>query len=238
MRLLTLSLIAAFAATLAAGTSLAAQETVRRSSDRVSVRPQPDAPLRISAVTDNSDDREAPLVGFLVENVAGKPIQAYWISYDTRTHGVDVTLGVGRNAGTKDQVLPPGKRREEGVLNRDRERIVLSVDFVEFSDGTTWGADTSKYAEGLAGQRAGARAESERLLKLLETGGLPAVVEAAGKGVGPAGRAAESRDEHSFLSGVRAVRLRVLQAYQSGVLAAVEPALRQPYDLSAHSRRP
>lgn len=238
MRLLTLPLIAALGASLAVNPSLAARQAVRGSTDRVSVRPQPGAPLRISAVADKSDDPQAPLVGFLVENVGGRPIQAYWISYDTRAGGEDVTLGVGMNAGTKEQVLPPGGRRELGVLNRGGERIVLSVDFVEFADGTTWGEDASKHAEGLAGQRAGARAEAGRLLKLLETEGLPAVVEAAGQGVGQVGRAAESRSEQSFLFGVRAVRARVQRAYQGGGLAAVESALRQPYDWSGRSRQP
>jgi hypothetical protein len=204
----------------------------------VSVRPQPGAPLRISSVEDNSDDPEAPVVGFVVENAGGKPIQAYWISYETVAHGADVTLGVGTNAGTSEQVLPPGRRREGGVLNRAKEKIVLSVDFVEFADGTTWGEDTARYSEGLAGERAGARAESERLFRLLETGGLPAVMDAAGKGITHAGGAAESREEQSFLFGVRAARVRAQSAYQKGGLPAVESALRQPYDWSARSRQP
>lgn len=238
MRLLTLSPTAALAASLTVSPSLAAQKSVGGSSERVTVRSQPGAPLRISAVADNSDDPEAPLVSFLVENVTGKPIQAYWISYDTVAHGGDVTLGVGVNAGTSEQVLPPGRRREAGVLNRGGQRLKLWVDFVEFTDGTTWGEDASRYAESLAGQRAGARAESERLLKLLETGGLLAVMDAAGKSVTHAAGAAPSRAEQNFLFGVRGVRLRVHRAHQSGGLPAVESALRQPYDWSARSRRP
>lgn len=183
VRLLTLSLTAALAASLTVSPSLAAQKSVGGSSERVTVRSQPGAPLRISAVADNSDDPEAPLVSFLVENVTGKPIQAYWISYDTVAHGGDVTLGVGVNAGTSEQVLPPGRRREAGVLNRGGQRLKLWVDFVEFTDGTTWGEDASRYAESLAGQRAGAR-------------GIRAPPQAAGDRR-PAGRDGRRRQERN-----------------------------------------
>lgn len=57
------------------------------------------------------------------------------VSNDTAAHGLDLTLGVGTNANRPELILPPGKRRALTILNRDKEKIVLSVDFVEFADG-------------------------------------------------------------------------------------------------------
>ena len=54
----------------------------------------------------------------------------------------------------------------------------MSVDFVEFVDGTTWGPDTTNAAERLDAHFAGRRAERDHLLKLLGEGGTPAVITA------------------------------------------------------------
>jgi len=240
MRHLTPSLYAVIITFLACVSSFAAQSRDSRqpaqiSLDRVAVQFQPDAPLRISSVVDNSDDAEAPLVNFVVENVGSKPIQAYWISYDTIKHGVNIKLGSGINATSRELVLPPGKRRTTAILNRGKEKISLSVDFIEFADGTTWGNDTAKYGESLAGERRGAQAEAERLRKLLETSGLSAVVAAVSERETSLRSNHFSRSESGSLIGARATRLRVRRAYDKGGLPAVESALRQPYDMSAFS---
>lgn len=243
MRHLTLSLCAVVITFLAGVHSFAAQsrdsqQPAQVSLHRVAVQSPPDAPLRISSVVDNSDDPDAPLVNFMVENVSSKPIQAYWISYDTIAHGINVRLGSGLNATNQEMILPPGKRRATAVLNHDKEKISLSVGFIEFADGTTWGSDTAKYGESLAGERRGAQAEAQRLRKLLETGGVSAIVAAVSE------RELSMRSNHfshsksSSLIGARAMRLRVRRAYDQGGLTAVESALRQPYDMSTLSSAP
>lgn len=240
MQYLTRFLRASLIISLAAFSSTTAQiadgwRATQTSPPRASARAQADAPLRISSVVDNSDDADAPLVEFVVENVGAKPINAFWISYDTVAHGTNVTLGMGVNANKQELVLPPGKRRALAIPNRDKEKVVLSVDFVEFADGSTWGADTAKYAESLAEERAGARAEAERLLKLLKTDGQQALREAVVAKVTSPELTTQSRRDVNFLIGVRATRFRIWQAYEKGGPSAVESALRQPYDMSASS---
>lgn len=240
MQRLTRSLCAALITCLTAFSSSTAQvvegrRVAQTSSNRVSVRAQADAPLRISSVVDNSDDTDTPLVEFVVENVGAKPVLAFWVSYDMVVRGTSVTLGRGVNANKQELILPPGKRRALAVSNPDKEKVVLSVDFVEFADGSTWGANTAQYAESLAGERAGARAEAERLMTLLKTGGLRAVEKAAAEKVNYPDLTTESRREVSFLIGVSTTRFRVLRASEKGELSAVEYALRQPYDMSAAS---
>lgn len=240
MRHLTLSLCVVLTTFLMGVPSIAAQShagqrPAQNFLTRVLVRPQPSAPLRISSVVDNSDDPDAPIANFTVENISSKPIQAYWISYDTVAHGINVTLGFGINANSQELILPPGKQRELAVLNRDKEKIDLSVDFVEFADGTVWGSDTAKYGERLAGERVAARAEAQRLIKLLETSGLSAVVAAVSESEIYLRSNYFSLSESSSLGGALATRLRVRRAYEKGGLSAVETALRQPYDMSARS---
>ena len=57
------------------------------------------------------------------------------------------------------------------------DHLELSLDFVEFEDGTTWGPDTFKSAEQLVAQRVGAKLEQTRLLQVLIAGGLEALVQ-------------------------------------------------------------
>ena len=240
MRHLTSTLCVVIITCLSCVSSIVAQsrdsrQPAQSSLNRVAVQSPPDAPLRISSVVDNSDDPEAPLVNFVLENVSGKPIQAYWISYDTIAQGINVRLGSGVNATSQESILPPGKRRETAVLNRGKEKISLSVDFIEFADGTTWGDDTAKYGESLAAERRGAQAEAERLRKMLDTSGLSAVVAAVSEREISLRSNRFSRSESGSLVGARATRLRVRRAYDQGGLAAIETALRQPYDMSAFS---
>jgi hypothetical protein len=53
----------------------------------------------------------------------------------------------------------------------DADMVSISVDWVEFENGSTWGPDTMKASVRLTGYRAGMNAERTRLLRLLEQGG-------------------------------------------------------------------
>lgn len=227
---------------LIAGVSAMAAQTLRPASPgnnpagRVSVRTQPDAPLRIGSVEDESDDPQGPHVDFMIENVSGRPVQAYWISYDTEARGMSITLGFGINAHSEDRILQPGKSHALNITNPGKARVTLWVNFVEFAGGTTWGLDTAHYAESLAGERTGARAETERLLRLLMTSGPQAVIDSIARrdsDIVPPPRHSASW-VISFRVGVRAKQVAIQRAYSDSGLAAVEIKLRQPYDMSEH----
>jgi hypothetical protein len=89
----------------------------------------------------------------------------------------------------------------------------FEVDYVEFTDGSTWGADACRTSEYLAGARAGAAAAVVRLLGLLAGGG-PEIVTRAVKdeleGFGPDAVMNE------------AVRLGLAKRGPDGVLRAVK----------------
>jgi hypothetical protein len=177
MRRLTL-LTAAFL--LAAGTggySASAQSTAdtrpaKLSHVEVSIRPQADSPLRVTFVGESPEELKTPHVLLAVENVSAKPISAYSIGCKLTVWGEEVvTPGVGATSIAPVAVLNPGDRRSAGVPNPERSPVQVWVDYVEFTDGTTWGPDATKYSEHLAGRRAGMRAEVDRLRELLKAGG-------------------------------------------------------------------
>ena len=205
---------------------------------KVLVEAQPDAPLTISSVVDNTSDPLSPVVQFTLTNVGRKPIRAYAISNEVRTEraaskGVELNnvtslRAVLRPHGSEPVALD-GIAYSEAVIS-----IKLTVDFVEFTDGTTWGADEFKSAEKLAGRRAGARAAKKRLLALLEAEGALAVLNAVTtdefKFEPPEGQTPEWSD--GFRLGVKAVHARIKHENSSGGLMEIEPALRRPFDAS------
>jgi hypothetical protein len=135
-----------------------------------------------------------------------------------------------------ENLFQPGQSRPgeiSGSIYSDSIlKIKLSIDFVEFADGTTWGKDVHKSAEKLEGCRAGERAVSDALLPFLNTGGIQAVGEVfelnrleieAPPGASP-------KWAEGFRLGKAVQREKLQRALKSGKPAEVESILRHPLD--------
>lgn len=201
------------------GSSLGpSQETatvsIQTQEPTITVEVQADVPLAITSVT--SAGRMAPdsqfvEFGFYVINVSPKPIRAYAIKQEISANGTKLGGGVALyNSQLANSVLRPNQSVFIGdtsnVTSGKKNTISLSVDFVEFADGTKWGPDSVKSSERAAGQRAGAHDISQRLLEGLNEGKVENVIhemEAAN---------VEFADDHSeeWKEGFRAGRIAVL----------------------------
>jgi hypothetical protein len=109
------------------------------------------------------------------------------------------------------------------------ERVSLSVDYVEFSDGTKWGGDSGNSADTSAGQRAAAWAVTKLLIDSLDTGGRGAALKLLGAGltyVEPP--AAQSEQwKQGFRFGRNSLISRLNRAKDRGGVSALELELRQ-----------
>lgn len=148
------------------------------------VKPQPDSPLRLSVKTywlalklkTKWTDPNHYEIYTSVEDVSDGAVSAYAIRHPP---GLEIP-GLCVRIMPHDRVLEPGKshgRSTWSSFSPSDPVLTYEVDFVEFTDGTTWGADVCRSAERLAGQRAGADAATVRLLGLLAGGGPDAVIE-------------------------------------------------------------
>jgi hypothetical protein len=149
------------------------------------VKPQPDSPLRLSVKTywlalkvntPWTDPRHYEMFTS-VENVSERAVSAYAVRHPPglEIHGLCV-----RNM-SPDRVVRPGQSHGMSTwssFSPSDPVLTYEVDFVEFTDGTTWGADVCRSAERLAGERAGASAATARLLELLAGAGPDAVMKA------------------------------------------------------------
>jgi hypothetical protein len=205
----------------------------------VSVAPQADTPLRILNTFIESDSTSEPAVirlKFMAQNQSTKRIRAYAIVAEggggSRVDFVNLT--------SQEAVFQPTQVKTlEFAYNETKlpKSITLSVDFVEFDDGSTWGVDANNSRDRLVGQRQGSIAERQRLRELLKSKGPSAVLDAIREEV-PDESTADAATKHSeewlqgYRNGVGSVRYRLRQNLQSSDPASMELELARPFDSS------
>jgi len=207
----------------------------------VKIRQQDGSPLRISILQVDVTDALNPAIQLMVINSGDKPVQAFAIRHDdltqtTRSSGVSIS-----NAALPRAVLYPGQWKTETIdgtgYSEPVKQIILSVDFVEFEDGFTWGQDSYRSAERLAGNRAGAEAATKYLTKVIETEGEDAVVVTLEKlKIDPPSNQSPEWTE-GFRGGINAVRARLQQTRKEHGLDMIYWELRKPYDASGPRRQ-
>lgn len=163
---------------LARHASLAGQKIT---DSEISVLPQPEAPLRISLMSHDTADPRTPEVIFQLMNVGDKPVRAYSIVQVTE-RGEDRGASFLLSDGETKIIVQPGQYITDSItyspLTDVRSHVTLSIDIVEFSDGTLWGPNARKSAELLKGRRAGVRDAQGRISAAYKSGGLDAAIKA------------------------------------------------------------
>jgi hypothetical protein len=203
---------------------------------QVHVVPQPDSPLRISSVRTKwaVPDRSGIEIYVVVENVNGKAVSSYATRDDSGGEGVATCLLL--SAHSPGKVLRPGRSEGRSTWRGHSPSapspLRRMVDFVEFTDGTTWGPDACQSAALLAGQRAGAREARKLLREVFATRGADAVVEALKSGL-PQVEPPQDRSliwRHGFVSGFSGYANRIKRANEEWGFTELEYALGRPID--------
>lgn len=199
----------------------------------VTVQAQPGSPIGISSIILDSPDPLEPEFKYLVSNESQKSINAYAIRYVVSAGGQLSEAIELRIGDSPDTAFAPGQVEWGAFTGQTSSQAIrsieLSVDFVEFSDGTTYGGDKHKSAEQLNGRRAGVRAEAERLIELRTGKGLEAVLSAitGADGGAPAPPGQTPQWEEGFRGGVAALHGRLQRARQEGGPTKVEEELQR-----------
>jgi hypothetical protein len=198
----------------------------------VSISQQPNPRLRILSADIERGGNGNEIVVVLVNETA-KPIRAYaLLKSDVGEHAQN-TDTILANITSPASLLLPNQTKVERIVANFSGRTELSVDFVEFSDGTTWGADVHKSSENLAGQRAGAHGVTNYFKDLLKSGDQSAVLNAVASDSDlvtiPANHSRQW--ESGFKIGVAAMRKRLRHASQGG-LEQIKSEVERPYDAS------
>jgi hypothetical protein len=203
---------------------------------KVTVKRQDDSPLIVSFVNHENVNGLQLEMSLSVKNVGKLPVRSYAIRY---------LLGPGNRGGGTElgmklspkSSLQPGASESKTIGVSDDpigniDNILLSVDFVEFIDGTTWGENIQTYKDQVEGLRAGARAATKQLSRMLESEGayrlLGALEENQFSITPPADRSTEW--QKGFRSGVNLITGRLRYTYQKHGINDVENLLTRPYE--------
>ena len=196
------------------------------------IEEQPDSPLHIvdtrfySFASIGSSVVSTLKIDF--ENVSSKLIHSFSVS-----HYSPDPVDTGGFGCQPQALLKPGQTQTTGVGSRGRDRIKLSIDFVQFADGDVWYSDPPKVSVKPEGVRAGTRAAAEHLLAILESDGAAAVVSALPRihadVRSPDFSLREVFGHHGFYCGVTSVVVRVQHAYREGGLSRIEELLRKQH---------
>jgi hypothetical protein len=214
------------------------------------ILPQPDAPLRIVSAEirwATPSDRVAVHVYPVVENVSQKAVATFSTRWETNpVTGAKRCLGAPGRFPAKG--LLPGEKTGTSTWQADAhfDPAPARVDFVEFTDGTRWGADECHNAESIDGARAGARAQRDEFLKIFRENGADALMkyirdnyhnridEAAWKNgersrlpISPPAGYSKTWEE-GFTSGARSLIERVIEAEQKWGPDEIEHELSRP----------
>ncbi|HEX8197896.1 MAG TPA: hypothetical protein VF571_17020 [Pyrinomonadaceae bacterium] len=123
---------------------------------KVEVVTQEDSPVRLTVINVDNSQQSFQAVNFSIQNISPKKIRAYVILHNDKS-------GAGKTSISFLERFTPGQITqdtfsEERVNIKKDGKLFLSLDYVEFDDGSVWGKDTQKQSEYIAGQNEGQKA--------------------------------------------------------------------------------
>ena len=133
----------------------------------VEVGKQKGCPLRIMVINVDNSGLSFQNIAYSLQNISGKAIRAYTVLGDGKSNGKVVTRFY-----TTD-LLQSGKYEfndfpvERATIQEDEE-IALSVDYVKFADGSSWGTDSQKKSKELDGQGEGVKFAISQIKNLIK----------------------------------------------------------------------
>lgn len=143
------------------------KDTQNQKPLKVEVAAQENSPLRLTLINVDNSPSWYQAVNYAVQNASGKPVQGYVIVASGKHTGQIVTsffpirsFRIGDSHADEMAI--------ERVNIRPDEILSLSIDYVEFDDESSWGANTQGQSEHMAGGRAGVRAAAEYFIDLIK----------------------------------------------------------------------
>ena len=219
------------------------RENPSKASDEtppIIIASQPDSPLVITtSVRWAAPGRQVLDLYVVVTNQDVRSVRAYTTRIDIGTQNEPTRQCPNVNIYSPGKVMKQEEKDGKSRFiapdkNMPLSPITVSVDYVEFADGSTWGPDTCQTVEYLNGERAGGETAIHWFQNLIKEKGIAAALDVirnrnanVEKPYNPSAKWNEG-----FGFGVDVVGHRIMTAYQTEGEPEVALVLNKPYDAS------
>ncbi|SRR5229473_3943495 len=205
---------------------------------RVVAADQPGSPLLIVPTAVDSGNPLRPQYEYSLTNTTDKSISAYTIQESVSIDsGAPMVGGAFTHFPAIKLFLQPRESRAESgghgrIYRQPPLLITLTVDFVEFADGTRWGDDTGKFGERLDGKRAGGKAAIRKYREILAQDGVDGLAKALSSPDLIKSQDLTKSYEwiEGFETGVNTVKSRLAEAKNRGGEDMIRRELAKPFD--------
>jgi hypothetical protein len=205
---------------------------------RVVIQSLSNAPIIIRSASVDTADPNTPSISIKLVNTGKSLIGAFTIQCDTSFGESKLTTWSLNNIRSYEKAFKLQETRtvtiNDATYSQAPQYIELSVDFVEFVDGTRWGADNYRSGERLNVFRAGVHAESKYVLNKIKIQGLKATIQNIRDNSSDIEYPTQSSSEYleGFRMGIETVHNSILHLMSRNMLNEVVNELQRPVDLS------
>lgn len=215
-----------------------------------SVYPQPDSPLQISNIVQRSETSvddlgrtwESQIVDYTLQNVSDKTIRAYTLREFSREFDTDLGGIASSYKLSGGGMFMPNQLSNEQMGGSSRTLVgpdypkmkqssKLAIDFIVFTDGSTWGKDLSNSAQHFAGIKAGIKTILESLKKSNQQGDIESFIKTLNemKELTPPDEQSE-KWKKGFRIGSNSIKSQLKRAYETRGKKGVEVELQKLFD--------
>jgi hypothetical protein len=138
----------------------------------INVQEPPNTPLKLTVTTRwATPDAQSLEIYVVAENLSELEIRTYMWCIDKKAGSQNNANCLLWSIETGGKIIRPGDSDGKSTwlripLDSPKSNIEISLDFVQFTNGSFWGTDTNEFAERLRGFRAGSLAVKNKIAKI------------------------------------------------------------------------
>ncbi|MGI8884503.1 MAG: hypothetical protein ACR2IA_09705 [Pyrinomonadaceae bacterium] len=191
---------------------------------------QDDSPLTVTIINVDNTAESDQTVNYAAQNTGLKKIKAYVLLYADES-------GVGGASIKFFQAFSSGQTIQssisKGRLNIEtNSKIFLSLDYIEFEDGSSWGKNSQSQSDYIGGYNEGQKGAVKEIRELLTNTNKNAVSDLLQRQVTDTNPSSVNNNkpdkwQYGFVSGYRSVLARLQIVYENNGLEAIAPKIEQ-----------
>jgi hypothetical protein len=135
---------------------------------KVKIEEQKDCPLQITVVNVDNFALTHQTVNFNIQNIANKNVRAITVLGNSGNSGKILTTSFATKLFQINEMISSDIPIEREMI-KENNLLTLSIDYVEFEDGSSWGVDTQRKSENFAGERSGRLAAIKQIREFIKT---------------------------------------------------------------------